>query len=106
MEIIVAFLVAHVREEAFLMRDRVINAFDDHSLCDHAEHVKGNEGLTPDRLVRPQVSLTDTGKISRVVEDSTPENLNDDVVNGHSNLEPEVPFHHLFEHQLDFLHVN
>jgi len=72
-------------------------------LCEHAENVKSDEGLSPDCLVHPLVSIAYTCEVFAVVENGTAKDLHDDVVDGDEDLEPEVPFHHAVKYFLQLL---
>jgi len=92
-------------EETFVVRDRVVNALNEHSLCENAEDVERDESFTPDSLVDPLVALAYTREIARVMEDSAAQDLHDNVVAGDEHLEPEVPLHHALEDDLQLLCV-
>lgn len=92
-------------EETFVVRDRVVNALNEHSLCENAEDVERDESLTPDSLVDPLVALAYTGQVARIVEHGAPQDLHDNVVDGDEGLEPEVPLHHALEDSLQLLCV-
>jgi len=67
-------------EETFVVRDRVVNALNKHSLCENAEDVESDKSLTPDSLVDPLVALAYTRQVAGVVEDSAAQDLHDNVV--------------------------
>jgi len=92
-------------EKTSMVRNGVVHSLDKDGLRDHAENVEGDEGLTPDGLVDPLISLANASEIALVVHNSASDNLHGSVVAGDEDLEPEVPFHHLVEYSLELLRV-
>lgn len=79
------------------MRDRVINTLNHHRLRNNAEHMQGDEHLSQCSLILPQVTVSQAGEVSPAVEETAAEELDDYVVAGDEDLEPEVPLHHALE---------